>query len=202
MILKVIVEEQTFTLPVEAAFLDEAASFFNKMDADMDRGWQMGREWVERPDPQQKLIIVADKLLTAIENDDSKIGMMMAAYIKSRAPLVEKIEMDVTGELGHDFIEADAAPVMPAAFIPTGSTPDSNQATASASPRSGLNKLEAMQLAGKEVSRVFKTGKQYRFSLYNPQTDSWEESPAIADKAEAEKLREFAFKKRFDELAG
>ncbi len=72
MTLKVIIEDQTYTLPVEDDFLLKAASFFDKMDTDMDRGWQMAREWVESPDSQQKLVIVADKLLTAIENDEKK----------------------------------------------------------------------------------------------------------------------------------
>jgi hypothetical protein len=64
----------------------------------------------------------------------------------------------------------------------------------------GLSKMEAMAQAGKDVSQVFRSGKQWKFSMYNHTTGQWEESPAIADKAEAEKLRDFAFKKRFDEL--
>lgn len=186
MILKVIIEEQSFSLPIDPDFLQKAASFFDNMDRDMDKGWQMGRDWIEKPDPQQKLTIVADKLLTAIENDEKNTGMMMAGYIKSRAPQVAIIEMDVTGEMGHDFQEDAPAPTLPA------QTP--------ASSRNKLSKLDAMQQAGKEVSRVFKAGKQYKFSLYNPDSGQWEESPAIADKQEAENLREFAFKKRFDEL--
>ena len=183
--LKVIIEEQTLTLPIDTDFVEKAAGFFDNMDNDMSKGWQMGREWVEKPDPQQKLTIVADKLLTALENDDKRLGMMMAGYIKSRAPQVATIEMDVTGEMGHDFQEEE---------IPA------NTASSATVQRSGLSKLDAMQLAGQEVSRVFKVGKQYKFSMYNPKSGQWEESPAIATKEEAENMREFAFKKRFDEL--
>ena len=185
--LKVIIEEQSFSLPVDPDFLQQATEFFDKMDKDMDQGWQMGRDWVEKPSPEQKLTIVADKLLTAIENDEKNLGMMMAGYIKSRAPQIDVIEMDVTGEMGHDLQESQAA-----------ATPEIQKSQPQ--QRGKLSKIEAMQQAGKEVSRVFKTGKQYKFSLYNPDTDKWEESPAIADKQEAENLREFAFKKRFDEL--
>ena len=183
--LKVIIEEQTLTLPIDPEFLNRATEFFDNMDNDMGKGWQMGRDWVEKPDPHQRLTIVADKLLTALENNDQKLGMMMAGYIKSRAPQVDIIEMDVTGEMGHDFQETEQPPAA------------ENHA---ASQRTGLSKLDAMQQAGKEISRVFKSGKQYKFSMYNPQTGQWEESPAIADKDEAENMREFAFKKRFDEL--
>lgn len=193
MMLKVVIEDQTFKLGVEQDFLDQAEDFFLKMDADMDKGWQMGRDWIEKPSAQQKLVIVADKLLTAIENDDSRIGMMMAGYIKSRAPAVEMIEMDITGEMGHDFRETE---------ISQAAAASSTASVTASQKRTGLDKLSAMQLAGKEVSRVFKAGKQYKFSLFNPTSGQWEESPAIADKDEAERLREFAFKKRFDELSG
>ncbi|MGB5741018.1 MAG: hypothetical protein WBM65_01120, partial [Sedimenticolaceae bacterium] len=64
----------------------------------------------------------------------------------------------------------------------------------------GLNKMDAMAQAAKDVSKVFKVGRQYRFSVYNHATERWEESPAIADKEQAEALREQAFKARFEAL--
>ena len=188
MLLKVVIEEQTFSLPIEDSLIQNAEAFFKKMDEDMDKGWQMGREWIENPSPQQRLTIAADKLLTALENEDKKLGMMMAGYICSRAPNITMIEMDVTGEMGHDFREQSQ-----------------NQAESRANtmtqPAKPLTKMEALQQAGKEVSRVFKAGKQYKFSMFNPASGQWEESPAIASKEEAENMREFAVKKRFDELS-
>ena len=188
MLLKVVIEEQTFSLPIEDSLIQQAEAFFNKMDEDMNKGWQMGREWVENPSPQQRLTIAADKLLTALENDDRKVGTMMAGYICSRAPNVTMIEMDVTGEMGHDFHEQ----------TPKQAAPATQTHAETAKP---LSKMEALQQAGNEVSRVFKTGKQYKFSMLNPASGQWEESPAIASKEEAENMREFAVKKRFDELA-
>ena len=200
MTLKVIIEDETYTLPVAEDFVQKAASFFDKMDSDMENGWQMAREWVERPDSQQRLTIVADKLLTAIENDEKNTAMMMVGYIRSRAPSVTKIEMDVTGEMGHDFIETESAPEQ--SMLDADPSMKSTPLRPSSGQRSGLDKMTAMQMAGNEVSRVFKAGKQYKFSMFNPETGNWEESPAIADKDEAEKMREFAFKKRFDQLTG
>ena len=66
----------------------------------------------------------------------------------------------------------------------------------------GLSKMEAMAQAAKDVSKVFKMGRQYRFSVYNHATEGWEESPAIADKEQAEAMREHAFKARFEALCG
>ena len=203
MTLKVIIEDESYTLPVEDEFLIKAASLFDKMDADMDKGWQMAREWVEKPNSQQKLTIVADKLLTAIENDEKNTAMMMVGYIRSRAPSVSRIEMDVTGEMGHDFIKSESTSSPMSGHSMLDADPSMQNAplrTPSADQRTGLDKMTAMQMAGNEVSRVFKSGKQYKFSMFNPDTGNWEESPAIADKDEAEKMREFAFKKRFDQL--
>lgn len=203
MLLKVVIEEQTFSLPVEDSLVQQAKSFFNKMDEDMDKGWQMGREWVEKPSHQQRLTIAADKLLTALENDDKKLGKMMAGYICSRAPNVTMIEMDVTGELGHDFHEQTQQSQEPVATASPGSTLPGSTLPEQAQPSSkSLSKMEALQQAGNEVSRVFKSGKQYKFSMFNPATGQWEESPAIANKEEAENMREFAVKKRFDQLVG
>ncbi len=201
MLLKVVIEEQTFSLPIEDSLVQQAESFFKKMDEDMDKGWQMGREWVEKPSHQQRLTIAADKLLTALENDDKKLGMMMAGYICSRAPNVTMIEMDVTGEMGHDFHEQKQQPPEPAAKSGASSAPDSTPRSAPNQSKP-LSKMEALQQAGNEVSRVFKSGKQYKFSMLNPTSGHWEESPAIADKEEAENMREFAVKKRFDQLVG
>ena len=53
----------------------------------------------------------------------------------------------------------------------------------------GLNKLDAMAQAAKDVSKVFKMGRQYRFSVFNHATQRWEESPAIGDKEQAEALK-------------
>ncbi len=191
MILKLIVDDQLYELNVPEALLAQAEAFFRKMDQDMDVGWQMGREWVESPDKLQRCQIVANKLLTAVENEDDNLGRMMAGYILSRAPEIESVEPDLAGEIQDTRFEMrqTPAPVM--------------QKPAPAAPaQGGLSKMEAMARAGKEVSKVFKVGKQWRFSIYNADSDQWEDSPLAAQQSDAEALREFAFKKRFEELCG
>ena len=54
MILKVIVDERTIPIEVPDYMLAEAADFFSRMDSDMDAGWQMSRQWVEKPDGIQR----------------------------------------------------------------------------------------------------------------------------------------------------
>ena len=97
--LKILVDEGEFRLDVPDDMIAEADEFFAKMDRDMDRGWQMSREYVERPDPQQRCQIVADKLVTALLNGRKTTALLMAGYILTRAPGIIGVDVDTTGEM-------------------------------------------------------------------------------------------------------
>lgn len=99
MILNVVADGQTFPIQVPDTMLSEAQSIFNKIDADMDKGWQMGRFWVDSLNPEQRCQVAADKLLTALENENKPMQMMMAAYILSKAPHIETVIVDTQGEI-------------------------------------------------------------------------------------------------------
>ena len=99
MILKVILNEKTFPVQVQEELLIEAEEFFQTMDNDMDNGWQMSRKWVDNPDTLQRCQIAADKMLTAIENENNKMTLMMAAYILKRLPGVDAIDIDTSGDM-------------------------------------------------------------------------------------------------------
>ena len=187
MLLKVIVDDQQLTLNVPDVIVEGAQDFFAQMDRDMDAGWQMGREWVDRLDVEQRCQVVANKLLTALETENDRLGRMMAAYILSRLPHVESIEIDTSGEIQNTAFTyatpaASAGSPTPAAAVPP------------------LTRLEAFERAGREVTKVFKVGRQFRFAVLNAASGLWEDSPAIPDEADAEKQRELAVKRRYDEL--
>lgn len=194
MILKVVIDDQLLELNVPEAFVQQAEDFFARMDADMDRGWQVDREWVEAPDRLLRAQVAANKLLTALENEDDKLGRLMAGYIVSRVPEVASIELAPAGETrDHKIVlqeSGDGAAAAPGLSIAHAGAPR------------GLEKMQAMAQAAKDVSKVFRMGRQYRFSVYNHANGTWEESPAIADKAEAEAMREHAFKARFEAMCG
>lgn len=101
MILNVMADGQTYPIEVPDNMLSEAKPVFDKMDADMNNGWQMGRDWLDNPDPEQRCQIAADKLLTALENENRSMAMMMAAYILSKAPHVQTVVIDTNGELSE-----------------------------------------------------------------------------------------------------
>lgn len=105
MILSVTVNEHSYPIRIPNGMLEEAADMFARMDADMDRGWQMSRIWVDHPDTLQRCQIVSDRLLTAMENHNQELATMMAAYIVARIPNVRKVVIDTSGDMTQTRIE-------------------------------------------------------------------------------------------------
>ena len=99
MILKVTIDEKTFPLEVEDEMIQSATDMFNKMDRDMDRGWQMSRIWVDEPNDVQRCQIVADKMLTAVQQERSATVGLMAAYIMNKMPGVTAVDIDTSGDM-------------------------------------------------------------------------------------------------------
>ena len=102
--LNIIVDGRSNAFEVPDELLTEAVDYFEKLDADMDKGWQMSRDWVDSPDPQQRCQIAADKILTAIETENEKTLMLMAAYILRTMPGVTGINIDITGDMNETDI--------------------------------------------------------------------------------------------------
>jgi hypothetical protein len=96
---KVIVGEQAYAVEVPEELLGEAREFHDRLDRDMDRGWQMSREFVERPDRLQRCQIVADKLLTSLAQGNEATAMLMASYIALRMPGAVGVDVDAQGEM-------------------------------------------------------------------------------------------------------
>lgn len=111
--LNIIVDGRTNAFEVPDNLLVEAKDFFKKLDADMDKGWQMSRDWVEKPNAEQRCQIAADKILTAIDTDNEKLLMMMAAYILHKMPGVKSINIDVTGDMNETDIIMEHESVRP-----------------------------------------------------------------------------------------
>lgn len=99
MILKVIIDEKTIPIEVPDYMLVEAEAFFNKMDSDMDAGWQMSRSWVDDPDAVQRCQIAADKILTSIHTENEKMATLMTAYILKKLPNVAVVDIDTEGDI-------------------------------------------------------------------------------------------------------
>ena len=176
MILKAIIEDQVYELNVPTALIEEAKPFFEQLDRDMDGGWQMSRDWVDQPNREQRCQIAADKLLTALENENRKLAMLMAGYILSRMPGVQSVEVDTSGEIDQTrFTVLAPEPEGEAAQAPPPPAP----------PQGGMSKLQALRQAAQDVTKVFKVGRNWRFSVFDHSSGQWRDSTS-ASKAIAE----------------
>jgi len=99
-------DDKSYSINVPVTLVDEAQDFFDKMDRDMDAGWQMSRWWVPDPDQTQRCQIVADKLLTAITDQNEAYAELLCAYILKTKPATRRIRINTDGEIqGNEFIE-------------------------------------------------------------------------------------------------
>jgi hypothetical protein len=98
--LNVILGENEYPLKVKKKkIISDAQSFFNQMDSDMDKGWQMSKSWVENPNQFQKCQIAADRLFTSIHLNKKETAIMMAAYIINQMPDIKVIDIDISGNM-------------------------------------------------------------------------------------------------------
>ena len=97
--LNVILGENEYPLKIKEKIVTEAQSFFNQMDSDMDKGWQMSKSWVENPSQFQRCQIAADRLFTSIHLNKKETAIMMAAYIINQMPEVKVIDIDISGNM-------------------------------------------------------------------------------------------------------
>lgn len=111
--LNIIVDGRSNAFDVPDKLLAEAQDFFDKLDADMDKGWQMSRDWVENPTPEQRCQIAGDRILTAIDTDNEKMLMLMAAYILRTSPGVKSINIDVSGDMNETELVMEHESVRP-----------------------------------------------------------------------------------------
>src|SRR3970282_1739095 len=99
--LNVVVDDRLYSIKVPPDMLREAEEFFRKMDRDMDRGWQMGPEFIENPDKVQRCQIAANKLLTSLSAANETMITLMAGYIFKRLPGVTGVRIDTGGGMAH-----------------------------------------------------------------------------------------------------
>ena len=97
-------DDKTYDLDVPDALIKDADDFFQKMDTDMDEGWQISQKWVDKPNQTQRLQIVADKILSAFHDENEQLILMMAAYILSRKPDARQINIDTSGNINETEI--------------------------------------------------------------------------------------------------
>jgi len=99
MLLNVLVHGKSVSVDVPDIMLTDAKDFFKKMDKDMDKGWQMSRIWVDELNSEQRCQVVGDKILSAIENENKNMLIMMSAYVLYKVPGSTAIRISEDGDI-------------------------------------------------------------------------------------------------------
>jgi len=99
--LKIIIEGNIYSVEIPEDVMRDGTSFFDKMEKDMNKGWQMNREWVESPNLVQRCQIVSDRIADAINNENETLTYLLAGYIVTRMPDVKEIRIDTSGEMAE-----------------------------------------------------------------------------------------------------
>lgn len=95
--LNLIIDDWSMDLEIPEGYLETMHDSFEKMDKDMDEGWQIGQHWIRNPNLTQRCQLVAGKLLTALETHNEQLALMTGGYILSRMPNVKQVVIDNTG---------------------------------------------------------------------------------------------------------
>ncbi len=193
--LDIFVADRHHRLDVPPDVLEDGEAFFRRMDEDMDRGWQMGPDFVEHPNRLQRCQIAATRLLNALATAREASVMLMAGYILTRLPGVTGVHIDTTGDMTQtQFIFDRGAGMAEQATVVLAA----EAAVQKVAKR--LSKREALEQAGKEVSKVYRAGMGYRFAVLDRASGQWTESALLDDEREANEARMLAFRRRYEEL--
>lgn len=86
MILNINIDDESYELEVQETLIKELKPAFDDLDSEFDRGVQMGRFWVEKPDAEQRCQVTMNKLVSAIHQEDKRNVYIMAAFIVYKFP--------------------------------------------------------------------------------------------------------------------
>lgn len=96
--LNLIIDSKQAQVEVPQAVLEQGHDFFAKIDKDMDHGWKMGPEFVANPDTKQRIQIVADRILVALESNKRELLHLLAGYVMTRDPKISGLRINTSGE--------------------------------------------------------------------------------------------------------
>jgi hypothetical protein len=96
--LNLIIDDWSMNLEIPQNYLKRMQTTFEQMDQDMDKGMQIGQNWVAHLNTTQRCQLAANHLLTALETDNEGLALMMGGYILSRMKNIKQVIIDNNGE--------------------------------------------------------------------------------------------------------
>lgn len=99
MILNINIDQELFSLDVPDGLMTELGPIIKDMDEDFDRGVQMGRFWVDKPDDEQRCQVAANNIVNAMYTENKRMLYMLSAYILSKFPGVKEVVVNSDYEM-------------------------------------------------------------------------------------------------------
>jgi len=99
------IDEESYTLEVNEGLMQELKSVHDEMDAEYDRGLQLGRYWIEAPNLEQRCQLTANKVVSAIHQENIRQFYTMASYILSKFPDLKRVTVSSDFEISDIDIE-------------------------------------------------------------------------------------------------
>jgi len=99
------IDEESYTLEVNDGLMQELKNFHSDMDAEYDKGIQLGRYWIESPDLEQRCQLTADKVVSAIHQENIRLFYLNASYILTKFPNLKSVTVSSDFEISDIDIE-------------------------------------------------------------------------------------------------
>jgi len=99
------IDEESYTLEVKDDLMQELKNVHSDMDAEYDAGIQLGRYWVETPDLEQRCQLTANKVVSAIHQENIRLFYLNASYILSKFPNLKRVTVSSDFEISDIDIE-------------------------------------------------------------------------------------------------
>lgn len=105
--LNINIDNGSYALEVADALVEELKPVFADMDAEYDRGIQLGRFWIDEPTDEQRCQLSVNKLVNAMYGEDKRTLYIMAAYVVYKFPNVKAVHSNSDLEIHEIDIETE-----------------------------------------------------------------------------------------------
>jgi len=101
------IDEESYTLEVTNELMQELQSTHNEMDAEYDKGLQLGRYWLDAPNLEQRCQLTANKVVGAIHQENIRQFYITASYILAKFPNLKQVTVSSDFEISDIDIEVE-----------------------------------------------------------------------------------------------
>ncbi|VAW57686.1 hypothetical protein MNBD_GAMMA07-498 [hydrothermal vent metagenome] len=99
------IDEESYTLEVSDKLMQELESTHHDMDTEYDKGLQLGRYWIDQPTLEQRCQLTADKVVSAIHQENIRLFYITASYILRKFPALKNVTVSSDFEISDIDIE-------------------------------------------------------------------------------------------------